>query len=275
MKFTYLGTAAAEGFPAIFCNCEHCQKARELGGKNIRTRSQAIVNDELLVDFPADTYFHFLNNNIEGHKIKYLLITHSHTDHFYPDEFLMRGSGFASDMEVEKLKIYCNKGSFDKLTGMDIIEKSNIEAIEIKPFEPVQFGNYTVTALPAKHFEGDGSLIYIISDGSKTILYANDTGAVFVDYAEEYLKKNNIVFDMVSLDCTYVEFVVTDGNGHMGLENNKNAVKRLKEIGAVTEKTQIFINHFSHFNKPLQAHLENLTKPLGFDVAYDGLKIEI
>ena len=29
MKLTYLGTAAAEGLPALFCNCEFCQKARE------------------------------------------------------------------------------------------------------------------------------------------------------------------------------------------------------------------------------------------------------
>ena len=27
MKLTYLGTAAAEGFPAVFCNCEHCREA--------------------------------------------------------------------------------------------------------------------------------------------------------------------------------------------------------------------------------------------------------
>ena len=51
MRLTYLGTAAAEGFPAIFCNCEYCNEARRLGGKNIRTRSQALVNDDLLIDF--------------------------------------------------------------------------------------------------------------------------------------------------------------------------------------------------------------------------------
>ncbi len=39
MKLKYLGTAAAEGIPALFCNCKHCASARELSGKNIRTRS--------------------------------------------------------------------------------------------------------------------------------------------------------------------------------------------------------------------------------------------
>lgn len=82
MKFQYLGTAAAEGIPAIFCQCENCEKIRKKGGKNIRTRSQAIINDDLLIDFNADSYIHFLNNNIDTSKIKYCLITHTHSDHF-------------------------------------------------------------------------------------------------------------------------------------------------------------------------------------------------
>ena len=56
MILTFLGTAAAEGVPAVFCNCKFCNEARRLGGKNIRTRSQSIVNDDLLIDIPADTF---------------------------------------------------------------------------------------------------------------------------------------------------------------------------------------------------------------------------
>src|SRR5699024_7123072 len=50
MKLTYLGTAAAEGFPALFCNCPACREAARLGGRNIRTRSQALINRDLLLD---------------------------------------------------------------------------------------------------------------------------------------------------------------------------------------------------------------------------------
>lgn len=60
MKLTYYGTAAAEGFPALYCHCDACERARKSGGKNIRTRSQALINDDLLIDFPADTYMHEL-----------------------------------------------------------------------------------------------------------------------------------------------------------------------------------------------------------------------
>lgn len=60
MKIKYLGTAAAEGIPAIFCECANCKRSRMLGGKNIRTRSQAIIDDVLLIDFPAVVYDDFV-----------------------------------------------------------------------------------------------------------------------------------------------------------------------------------------------------------------------
>ena len=87
MKLKFLGTAAAEAYPAIFCSCERCGRAFELGGRNLRSRSQALVNDDLLIDFPCDTYEHFIQNNIDTAKIKNLLITHVHGDHLYPHEF--------------------------------------------------------------------------------------------------------------------------------------------------------------------------------------------
>ena len=60
MKLKYLGTAAAEGWPAIFCDCDNCRKAMKRGGRHIRTRSQALVDDKLLLDFPADSLMHML-----------------------------------------------------------------------------------------------------------------------------------------------------------------------------------------------------------------------
>lgn len=48
MKIKYLGTAAAEGIPALFCRCDICKEARKRGGREIRTRSQAIIDEKLL-----------------------------------------------------------------------------------------------------------------------------------------------------------------------------------------------------------------------------------
>ena len=174
MKITYLGTAAAEGFPAVFCNCQYCREAKRLGGKNIRTRSQAIINDDLLIDLPADTYSHFLNNKIDGDKIKYLLITHSHSDHFYERELTMRQNPFSHNMRSSTLKMYCGKGAASIMEKMDKTEISTVDFKFLSPFDTVAAENYTITALPARHYEGDGALFYII-EAEKTILYAHDT----------------------------------------------------------------------------------------------------
>ena len=96
MKITYLGTAASEGLPAPFCTCPVCQKARQEGGKSVRTRTQALVDESLLIDFPPDTYLHWLRNNFDFLKVTDLLVTHSHMDHWYPDDLRPRWSPSAT-----------------------------------------------------------------------------------------------------------------------------------------------------------------------------------
>ena len=86
MKIKYLGTAAFEGVPSLFCTCNVCQEAKEKKGRYIRSRSQAIINDELLMDFPADTVWHSIQYEMDWTKIGHCLITHSHSDHLYPSD---------------------------------------------------------------------------------------------------------------------------------------------------------------------------------------------
>ncbi|MBU3191700.1 hypothetical protein K9O30_20275 [Clostridium bowmanii] len=90
-----MGTAAGEGWPALFCECEYCVRAREKGGENIRTRSSCIIDEKYMVDFPPDTYMHVLNNGLSLNKVEHLIITHSHEDHFYPEDIHMRKEPYA------------------------------------------------------------------------------------------------------------------------------------------------------------------------------------
>ena len=272
MKLQFLGTAAAEGFPAVFCNCEFCKKARLLGGKNIRTRSQSIVNNELLIDLPADTYSHLLQNGIEGHKIKYLFVTHSHEDHFYPDELNMRQGAFAHDMDVPTLKVYLNEGAY-KNSSEQLKKCQNIEVNVIKHFETVELDGYRVIALPARHFDGDKANFYII-EGEKTILYAHDTG-FFFDSVFEFIKEKQIKFDLVTMDCTNIDIPIPDTGSHMGLPNIRRCFEKLTELGAVDKNTIKIINHFSHNGNPLQDVLEEKVKPDGYLVAFDGMTVEV
>ncbi len=270
MKLTYLGTAAAEGFPAVFCNCRHCIDARKIGGKNIRTRSQAIINDNLLLDIPADTYHHFLMNNIEGDKIENLLITHSHSDHFYKIELERRGGTYAKEMRVPTLNVFCGQGVYDKISTK--IPK-NVALNKIETFKPITVGNYRVTSFPANHAEGDDARFYLI-EGDKVILYAHDTGFFFGEVFE-YFEKNNVKLDLISMDCTNIDIPIEDIHPHMGIDNINRLVAKLTDMGVISDNTVKVINHFSHNARPIHHELEERVKDYGYIVSYDGLTVEI
>ena len=94
MKLQYWGTAAAEGVPAIFCRCELCKEARKRGGRNLRGRPNALVDGVLKIDFNADTYAQSLRYGVDLTEIHHLLVTHTHSDHFYPNDSDIPPSGF-------------------------------------------------------------------------------------------------------------------------------------------------------------------------------------
>ena len=278
MKLTFLGTAAAEGFPAVFCNCEYCQEARKRGGKNIRTRSQSLINDNLLIDLPADTYLHFLQHSIRGDGIATLLITHSHSDHFYPAELEMHGSYYAHDLKEPMLNIVCSadvaKILAKKMSEMDKRVTPTLSIHVAKTFVPMTFGDYSVTPLPARHASSETALMYLIRQSGRTLLYAHDTG-YFFDEVFVWLEQQGIHLDGVSFDCTHGQIPARDTGSHMGFENIARVIERLRAIGAIDEGTKMIVNHFSHNAAPLQEEFEAIAEPLGCAVAYDGFCVQI
>jgi len=276
MKIKFLGTAAAEGVPAIFCDCKVCKLAREIGGREVRTRSQSIINDDFLLDLPADTYSHFLQNGISGDKIKYLFITHSHQDHFYIDELQMRKEGFSHDRRVQNLQVYCTKGAYEKYLNSDrnLGDFENVKFNLINPYERIFAGDYEVIPLPANHFKGDGAVFYIIKSEGKTLLYAHDTGMIFEEVFE-YIKNEKFKFDFITFDCTNGELSFDDNSSHMGFNHIERVIEKFKTFGAIDQNTKMYINHFSHNGNCLMENMERLSKPLGLQVAFDGKQVEI
>lgn len=275
MKIQFLGTAAAEGFPGSFCNCKYCKNVRELGEKYYRTRTQTLIDGKLLIDMPADTYYHFLKNGIRGDQIESVIFTHTHGDHFYIKELDMRGAGYGKDMEVQKLNVLIPKNAKIEADNLGNHTKDITNIIVAEPYETVKLGEYQVTPLKAKH--GYGAIdanIYLIKKGDKTFLYGHDTGYLF-DEVFDYLKENNVYLNGLTLDCCYASLPISDEGAHMGYPNVERVLNRLEELGVIDKNTKRVINHFSHNVNPLQNVLEEESKHLNSIVAYDGMVLEI
>ena len=285
MKIKYLGTAAAEATPAFFCSCEVCEKSRQAGGKNIRTRSQALIDGDLLIDFPADTYLHIMNYGLDLRDVKSLLITHGHDDHMYADDLVYRLSPvyahFPNDnKDKQPLDIFVSKKSSKKMLAVfkaqsvRLRDRKALKVHTVKAYEPFVTNGYTVTPLRANHATGQNlePLIYIIQKDRKTLLYAHDTG-YFFDDVWDYLVKSGKKFDFVSLDCTSTNRKEVKGT-HMNLTACCMVKDRLIENNLADDKTVFCLNHFSHNGGYTYDELVPIAEEIGFIVSYDTMEVE-
>lgn len=279
MKLKYLGTAAYEGFPGLFCECEACKQAEKEGGKNIRTRTSMLINEDTLMDFSPDAYLHRLKYNMNLAKVRHFVITHSHSDHFNPFDLLARCEGnyahFDEGNKGSNIDIYGNdkvKACLDQAIQVEFGGNQNfIHYTQVTPFETYTAGTLKVTPLLAQHQIDEQSLIYIIEEKGKTLLYGNDTG-IFPEETFEYLK--NVKLDIVSLDCTNGARY-PGGKGHLGLESCIEIKERLMKMGSANQDTIFILTHFSHNCGMCHEELEQHATPYGFVISYDGMEIQL
>lgn len=270
MKIKYLGTAAAEGIPGMFCDCDVCRNALKVRGKEIKTRSQSIVDDKILIDFPADTYMHMLYNGLDLKNIHTLIVTHAHSDHYYERDFWCRGKGIANGEPAnEPLNVYATKVAFDMAKSYN---GQRVVLHEIKPFEAFEAEGYRIIPLRANHDPDADPVFYIIEKDEKTMLYANDTG-IFPKETIDYLDGYKKCFDYVSLDCTGM-LLKNWRDGHMSLDTNKEMYDVLCDMDLCDSHTIAYINHFSHNGKATHEELAVAASKYGFGVTYDGLEVE-
>ena len=273
MKVTFFGTAAAEGFPGLFCNCKYCQKARELGGKNIRGRSQALVGEDLIIDMPPDTMTRFQLHGVRGDKLTTLLFTHGHGDHYFPANLILRIPPYAHDMEVKVLDVLCPETVYNDLVKYVGEGREDLRIHKAVPYETVELNGYEITPMKARHDFSRSAVIYTVAKDGKRMLYAHDTG-YFYDEVFEYINSNKLYFDFATFDCTNAHLPSSEKESHMGFDNVERVITRLREMGAVDERSILYVNHFSHNGNPLHEDMEKSAGRIGCEVSYDGCSVE-
>ncbi len=278
MKIRFLGTGAAEGVPAMFCGCENCINIRKLGEAEYRTRSQVLIDEILSIDFPPEAYSHSLKNGILLSKLKYLLVTHSHMDHFYAHDFILRGYKYAM-LDEDVLEIYGNAEVgkvFAECTAREMKPevKPHVSMNVIKPYQVFTVGEYEITTIPANHGKTEDVLLYCVSHGGKSYLHFYDTGRVS-DAALEFLAQSKARVNLVAFDCTFGNAVGGENSRHMGIEDCMIMKRKLLDRNIIDSSTKIVVTHFSHNCNPTRANLSEIERKYNVFAAYDGLEMEI
>ncbi len=273
MKLKYYGTAAAEGFPGMFCECDACKRAKMAAGKNIRTRCQALVNDKLLIDLPPDMLMHIYDYGLNVFNIENILITHSHPDHLLINNINMISPSYANLEKEKQLNIYSSEYTINQIKA-EIKRPERVKLQVLEEFVPVVLDGVEVTAFPALHGNNIQPFIYDFREIStqKRMLYAHDT-AFIPDVAWDYIKKHKIKYDLVSLDCTHG--IKPSGVNHMGIETDAEIKRLMLRDGIADKNTTFVLHHFSHNGEATYDEMVPVAEKHGFLVSYDTMEIEI
>lgn len=275
MKIKYYGTGDGYGIPEPFCSCRLCTYARAHRGKDLRTRSQATI-DDIMIDCSKDLLAHEIFYGLDMRKFRHIFITHAHPDHYDGGDMHSR---YQDDGEWH---VYLPVETAAKESErIDALKQRNtqtppnrypvIHAIE--PCKPLQVGEYRITALPSHHSPGVETVLYIVEHNGKSVFWIHDSG-LLTEEAVAYLQSLDICFDAVSMDCTLKRgsfFTPT----HMDILQCNETKELLKKIGRIDEHTVCILSHIGHLIETTHEELTEEAKEFGFIVAYDTMEAEI
>ncbi len=275
MKIIFYGTGGGAGVPELFCSCRVCEYARRHGGRDIRTRSQATV-DNLMIDCSIDAVAHTVFYGLDMRKYRNVLITHTHSDHYSAPDMISRYIDaddwtFYLPAPAAQNEIERTARAVAASTSLPVRRAPRIR--EAVPFVPIQIEDAVVTPLPSNHARAIGSVLYLIESGGKTLLWVHDSGLMLPETVE-YLRQRKPQLDAVSLDCN-LKRGENITPAHMDILQCAQTAQLLCDLGCATHDTRFILNHIGHLLDRTHEELCEEAKEFGFEVAYDQMVWEI
>jgi adenosylcobinamide kinase/adenosylcobinamide-phosphate guanylyltransferase len=245
VRIRVLGSGASDGWPNPWCRCASCQAAREDGVT--RAQSAALLDDRVLVDLGPAT----AASAADLREVTVVLVTHGHVDHHFPQAWVWRSWAETS-------------GPLTVLAPPSVLQAASLErsarVIAVRPGDQHTVDGYEVRVLDAEHPK-DAVLYDVTSPDGGRLLYASDTG-VLPERTVKAVKGRDFHVVLLELAGTRIP-------SHLSLETWPEQVRRLREVGAVTEATQLVATHLGHHNPP-PAELDRILAGLGARAARDG-----
>jgi phosphoribosyl 1,2-cyclic phosphate phosphodiesterase len=267
MKIQLLGTGGADGIPGLYSDSRVSQHARAFGGKDIRSRSAALVDDCLKLDLGPDTWSQMATYGLDARDWTALLFTHSDADHFAPDELMYTLYPF-NDFEFVGFIVYANLRICRRI--LEKFPEWPVEMRTTKSFESFQHGGYMITPVRAQHLDDEDAHNYLISDGRSTLLYGTDTG-IWDEPTWDCL--SGVKLDCLVLECSE-GLASTAYDGHLDAAEFEMVLNRLRKMGTVGDTTQVWTTHHSQLGDATHAELEAHFNPMGVNIGFDGVEVQ-
>lgn len=255
MRIRFLGTGGAEGIPAIGCECDHCIRARQEGGRLVRKRSAVLFSlpdYELLMDTPPDIRELLDTNGIRT--ISGIFLTHEHFDHVGGlEEFLY----WRKDVDL-----FAEARVYQRLIRVNWDQQLPDITFHFafRPGVTVYFNNFFFTPFEVRHtVPCFGLALY---EGQRRVVHAADSSRHLSNYARCQIEGADILI----LNTPF--FRAGEDETHLTVEEAfalKNEIK----------VKQLVLTHANHFNRPhdeLEAYVSQFE---GVIMAYDGLTINV
>ncbi|MBU2573518.1 MAG: hypothetical protein KKH28_05520 [Elusimicrobia bacterium] len=267
MRLLFLGTAASEAFPALFCPCDNCEQARTSGGRSVRRRSSLLVDDDLVIDLGPDVVHAALECGLRLHRLRTVLITHAHADHFDPEVLRWRGPGFRVG-ELPPLAIYGPPQVAEAVAQLGDLEQLAVAATSVGAYQRFAVTGAQVWTFPARHGTREPLLYALERDGAK-FLYACDTGE---PQEEMWRALAEHQFDAIIMEETMAGEQSQD---HTNLEQIAAYRLRVEKEGILKPAGRFIATHFSHRNNPSHESLSAILAQRRIEAAHDGMEVRL
>lgn len=294
-KLLVLGSAAAEGVPALFCDCRVCREAAAKGGPDVRARTSYNFGGEVQIDFGPDALQAWQAHRDVLRRMRHILVTHAHEDHLQPSDLLYHGTDYAGVPATEgTLTIH---GTAPTRARMELeywpgnpaplgekLARAGLVFREFRQFDVFELPDCgaTVRTFAADHWDALQPCVFLVTLRGRTAFVCNDTGWL-PDASWDALAKlkGEVAIDVAVLDDTGMLKGAPEGpagseawhRGHMSAPTILRAYDKLDALGLLAPGCVRAVNHFSHNGGSTHEEMRAFYEPRGIAVGYDGLEL--
>ncbi len=245
---------------------------------NNRYPTQVLLPYGCLIDFSSEATGMLRAHDVAFDSISDLFITHSQLDHFHAPTIVR----FALERR-SRTNIPLNIWGTEIIRYMleqEILLSDTDSLFDIHTLEPLREyspGVLRILPIPANHLKsgyfkniGETALNFLISVGSKKILYAVDTGYPEEDVWELWREHR---LEVLVLEATLGDSEANPSLGHLNFDQAAEIVARLRDGGILQKGSRVVLAHLSPFHISKGEKTVGRLSGQGISLASDGMKI--